>query len=602
MPKEDNRNFILALALSFIVIVAWNFLYGLPQMRQQKEAQNQVQQSQQSPLPSAASPNATQQPNMSQAPTASAVAPAVESRDAVLARSPRVAIDTPSIAGSISLTGGRIDDVSLKRYRETVDPKSPIIELLSPSGSTNPLYAEFGWVGAAGTSTPLPNSTTLWTADAKTLTPDKPMTLTWDNGQGLLFKRVISVDSNSMFTIVDSVENKGSASASLSNYALISRHGTPTTSGYYILHEGPLGYVEDKLQEPSYADIEKAKAKLFKGSTGGFIGFTDKYWAAALIPDQSISYDGRFTFAQAGSLKTYQSDLLTPAQTIEPGKSVQSTTRLFAGAKEVAAIDGYEQSLAIKKFKLMIDWGWFWFITQPLFQIIDWFFKVTGNFGVAILIVTVLVKGVFFPLANKSYASMAKMKAVQPEMTAIRERFPDDKLKQQQALMELYKKEKINPIAGCWPVLLQIPVFFALYKVIFITIEMRHAPFFGWIKDLSAPDPTTFVNLFGLLPFEAPTFLHLGVWPIIMGFSMFLQMKMNPEPADPVQKQIFSWMPVIFTFMLGSFPAGLVIYWTWNNLLSVTQQGFIMKKNGVKIELFDNLKKMFAKGSPTDKK
>ena len=403
-----------------------------------------------------------------------------------------------------------------------------------------------------------------------------------------------------MFTVTDSVENKGTAPVSLANYALISRHGTPQVAGYYILHEGPVGVIgEQGLQEISYAQLEKDKIKQFnKGAVGGFLGFTDKYWAAALIPDQKVPYDARVSFDPAGALKRYQTDILTPVQTIEPGKTVESTTRLFSGAKEVAAVDGYEKSLGIKSFDLLIDWGWFYFITKPLFGVIHWFYQLTGNFGVAILIVTVLVKILFFPLANKSYASMAKMKAVQPEMMAIRDRYADDKLKQQQALMELYKKEKINPVAGCWPVLLQIPVFFALYKVLFVTIEMRHAPFFGWIKDLAAPDPTSIFNLFGLLPFTVPEFLLIGVWPIIMGFSMFIQMKMNPEPTDPIQKSLFAWMPVIFTFMLGTFPAGLVIYWTWNNLLSVTQQGFIMRKHGVKIELWDNLKSIFVKKAP----
>jgi YidC/Oxa1 family membrane protein insertase len=333
--------------------------------------------------------------------------------------------------------------------------------------------------------------------------------------------------------------------------------------------------------------------------SGGFVGITDKYWAAATIPDQSQTYQGSFTERDQGPTKIYQANLLGTARAIEPGASVETTQRLFAGAKEVRVIDGYKDALGIKNFDLLIDWGWFYFITKPLFKVIDFFYHLVGNFGVSILIVTVLLKGVFFPLASKSYRSMAKMKAVQPEMTAIRERFADDKMKQQQALMELYKKEKINPVAGCWPVLIQIPVFFALYKVLFVTIEMRHAPFFGWIRDLAAPDPTSVFNLFGLLPYNPGAvpvlgpFLMLGVWPLLMGITMWLQMKMNPEPPDPVQKQVFAWMPVIFTFMLGSFPAGLVIYWAWNNLLSVTQQYFIMTRNGVKVELWDNLRATF---------
>ena len=333
---------------------------------------------------------------------------------------------------------------------------------------------------------------------------------------------------------------------------------------------------------------------------GGWLGFTDKYWGTAIIPDQAQQIDARFTASGAAQPVDYQADFVGPEKTVAPGATVETTTRVFAGAKEVSTIDNYGAKLGIKKFDLMIDWGWFYFITKPLFLLIDMIYKLVGNFGVAILIVTVLVKLAFFPLANRSYSSMAKMKKIQPQIAALKDMYPDDKMKQQQAQMELFKKEGVNPIAGCLPMVIQIPVFFALYKVIFITIEMRHAPFFGWIKDLSAPDPTNVFTLFGLIPWD-PTalpvfghFLALGVWPLVMGVSMFFQMKMNPEPADPVQKSMFAWMPVIFTFMLGTFPAGLVIYWTWNNTLTIVQQSYIMKKSGVKVELFDNVKKMFG--------
>jgi YidC/Oxa1 family membrane protein insertase len=378
-----------------------------------------------------------------------------------------------------------------------------------------------------------------------------------------------------------------------------------------VLHEGLVGVLgEQGLQEYTYDNVTKeapiagqaTRGKVWPSVAGGFVGITDKYWAAAVAPaDQAQPYTGSFTMRQDGPAKVYQSNMLGEAKTLAPGAKIQADTRLFAGAKEVAIVDAYEKNAGIKRFDLLIDWGWFYFITKPLFKLLDFFFRLFGNFGVAIILVTVVIKIVFFPLANKSYASMAKMKAVQPEMMAIRERYAEDKMKQQQALMELYKKEKINPVAGCWPVLIQIPVFFALYKVLFVTIEMRHAPFFGWIRDLAAPDPTTIFNLFGLLSFD-PTvvpvlgqFLHLGVWPIIMGITMWLQMKMNPAPADPIQQQVFAWMPLIFTFMLASFPAGLVIYWAWNNLLSVGQQYAIMRKNGVKVELWDNLRGSFAK-------
>ena len=607
--REDNKNLLLAIALSVVVLIGWNYFFGVPLMERQGATSQQTASGQPgAPTPSqAGGPSA---PVPGTVPTGAA-APSIEPREVALTRAPRIAINTPAISGSISLRGGRIDDVSLKNYRETVDAKSPNIVLFAPSGSQNPYYAEFGWVGPpAGT---VPTSDTVWTADSQTLTPERPVTLTWDNGQGLLFRRVISVDAKSMFTIRDSVENRGSAPVTLYNFGLVSRHGKPTTLGYYVLHEGLIGVLGDQgLQEYTYDDLDKegvvpgqnTRGKIWNGVGGGFVGITDKYWAAAVIPDQGQTYVGSFTSRQEASGKVYQANVLGDRRDLQPGQTVEATQRLFAGAKEVSVVDGYKDSLSIKNFDLLIDWGWFYFITKPLFKVIDFFYRLVGNFGVSILIVTVLLKLLFFPLASKSYASMAKMKAVQPEMVAIRERYADDKVKQQQALMELYRKEKINPVAGCWPVLIQIPVFFALYKVLFVTIEMRHAPFFGWVRDLAAPDPTSIFNLFGLLPYDPGAvpvlgpFLMLGVWPIIMGVTMWLQMKMNPEPADPVQKQVFGWMPIIFTFMLASFPAGLVIYWAWNNALSIAQQYFIMRKNGVKVELWDNLRGTFAKKAP----
>jgi YidC/Oxa1 family membrane protein insertase len=595
--REDNKNLLIAIALSLLVLLGWNYFYGVPEMARQQKPAVTAQSADTAPVSSSGASTVTQGGNTA----LSAAMPqpvAAQTREAAIARTPRLAIDTPTLSGSVNLRGGRIDDLSLKSFRETVDPKSPNIVLFSPTGGPRPYYAEFGWVGAAS----LPDANTLWTADAPTLTPDKPVTLTHDNGQGLVFKRVISVDARAMFTIEDSVINNNASSVTLYPYGLVSRHGKPATLGYYVLHEGLIGVLGDQgLQEYTYTNVEKeaflsqtSRGKIWKGITGGFVGITDKYWAAALIPDQSAPYDGRFTMA-TGAEQTFQADILGAPRVIASGNSAQSVKRLFAGAKEVAAVDAYESAYNIKRFDLLIDWGWFYFITKPLFKVLDYFYRLFGNFGVSILIVTVILKAFFYPLANKSYTSMAKMKAVQPEMLALRDRYKDDRLKQQQELMELYKREKINPLAGCWPILIQIPVFFALYKVLFVTIEMRHAPFFGWIKDLAAPDPTSIFNLFGLLPFSLPAFLIVGVWPILMGITMFVQMKMNPEPTDPVQKAVFGWMPVLFTFMLAAFPAGLVIYWAWNNFLSIIQQWLIMKKNGVKVELWDNVRSLLPK-------
>jgi YidC/Oxa1 family membrane protein insertase len=596
---SENRNLLIAIALSAVVLIGWQFFVGMPQMEKQREIQRaqQVQKNETvTQAPAAATPaaaGAVQTPGGVSAPLTGAT------RDVVLSASPRFPVETPRLTGSIALNGARVDDIKLATYHETVDPKSPTITLLSPEGAPEAFYAEFGWVAPAGSQIAVPGAKTVWTAPAGAkLTPATPVTLSYNNGKGLVFSRTFAVDEQYLITVTDKVENKGSEPVTLHPYGLISRHGTPQTSGYYILHEGLIGVMTDKLEEIKYADIEKSKVQSWKAK-GGWLGMTDKYWAATLIPqqDKGQDYDVRFSSSLFGALKTYQTDYLLEGVSVAPGASAESQNRLFAGAKEVKTIDAYETKYGFARFDLMIDWGWFFFITKYLFKLIDYIYVLTGNFGIAILIVTLIVKAIFFPLANKSYASMTKMKKVQPEMAALKEKYPDDKMKQQQELMELYKREKINPVAGCWPVLLQIPVFFALYKVLFITIEMRHAPFYGWIKDLSAPDPTTIFNLFGLLPYTVPdiSYLHLGVWPIIMGFTMLMQMQMNPAPPDPVQALMFRWMPLVFTFMLASFPAGLVIYWSWNNSLSVLQQGLIMRKYGVKIELWDNITSLFGK-------
>jgi len=613
---NDNKNTILAIVLSAVVLLGWQYFFAAPQekARQEQLQQQAQQQKQNAPAPGQTTPAQPQAQSQvpGQASAPSSAAPI--DRKAALANSPRIPIATDTLQGSVALKGGRIDDLALVKFRETIDPKSPPIVLLSPSGAHDPFYAEFGWTGAAGTNVKLPTSETVWKQmGSGTLGVGRPVTLTYDNGEGLEFRRTISVDDKYLFTIKDDVNNRSESPVTLFPYALISRHGIPTTAGYYVLHEGLIGVLgESGLQEFTYKNIEEKKSISFD-VTNGWLGITDKYWAATLLPDTNARLKARFSSSMLGTVRTFQTDYLLDAQTIAPGATGSVNGRLFAGAKEVSivginfpfvGIGGYNKELGLNHFDLLIDWGWFYFITKPMFLLMDFFFHLLGNFGLAILMVTVLVKIVFFPLANKSYASMAKMKAVQPQMMALRERYANDKAKQQQELMELYKREKINPLGGCLPIVIQIPVFFALYKVLFVTIEMRHAPFFGWIHDLSAQDPTNIFTLFGLIPVD-PTvlpligpFLHLGIWPIIMGITMWVQMKLNPAPPDPTQAMIFNWMPLMFTFMLAAFPAGLVIYWAWNNLLSVVQQSVIMRKHGAKIELFDNIKTMFVKKTP----
>jgi len=607
----QDKNTILAIALSALVLLGWQFFFALPQEKARQEQLQLQAQLQKQAVPTPAqpgqSPQPAQQPGPAQIPgqvSAPAAAAPID-RPKALADTPRVQISTGSLQGSIALKGGRIDDLALIKFRETVDPKSPPIVLLSPSGTADPFYAEFGWAGSANSNVKLPTAETVWKQTGSgALSVGHPVTLTYDNGEGLEFHRTIAVDDKYLFTIKDEVANKSAAPVSLYPYALISRHGTPQTAGYYILHEGLIGVLGDSgLQEYTYKNIAEKKTVNFD-VTNGWLGITDKYWAAVLVPDTTARLKARFSTGTIGTVPTYQTDYLLDAQTIAPGATGAANARLFAGAKEVAVVNEYDKQLKLNRFDLLIDWGWFYFITKPLFIAIDYLYRLVGNFGLAILIVTVLIKIAFFPLANKSYASMAKMKAVQPQMTALRERYANDKAKQQQELMELYKREKINPLAGCLPIAIQIPVFFSLYKVLFVTIEMRHAPFFGWIHDLSAQDPTNIFNLFGVIPVD-PTilpvigsFLHLGAWPLIMGVTMWVQMKLNPAPPDPTQQMIFNWMPIIFTFMLANFPAGLVIYWAWNNTLSVIQQSVIMRKHGAKIELFDNLKAFFVKKTP----
>jgi YidC/Oxa1 family membrane protein insertase len=601
---ENNRNFFITIALSVLILTLWQVFYMNPRIEAQREtaqieAERQAAQQQAQPGIDGTIPS-TSQPATPGAAIPGAGIPgtqpsAAASRDQVVAGNRRVAIETPRLSGSVNLVGARIDDLRLKDYRTTVERNSPNIELLNPAQLATGFFAEVGYVGSAETGA-VPGPDTVWSVEGEgRLTDTTPVTLVFENDRGLTFRRTIAVDRNYMFTISDSVTNASGAPVALANYGRTTRFNKPDTASIFVLHEGLIGVTgEQGLTEIDYSEVEKDRQITPGKSTGGWLGITDKYWAVALVPSPTVAFQPRYAFFDDGRPR-YQADFLTDPVTIADGQSSSIETLVFAGAKEVAVVDGYEESRQIRQFDLLIDWGWFYFITKPMFYLIDWLFKLLGNFGLAILATTVVVKLVFFPLANKSYVSMANMKKVQPAMLEIREKYADDKMKMQQAMMELYKQEKINPIAGCWPILLQIPVFFALYKVLYVTIEMRHAPFFGWIRDLAAPDPTSIFNLFGLLPYDVPSFLLIGVWPLIMGITMFLQMRMNPTPPDPTQAMIFNWMPVVFTFMLASFPAGLVIYWAWNNFLSILQQGIIMKRQGARIELWDNLVGLFRK-------
>ncbi|MFO1036760.1 MAG: membrane protein insertase YidC [Geminicoccaceae bacterium] len=574
---SEQKNLILAIVLSVGIILAFQFFYEMPRLkeRQAQQAAQQAAQTEQT-LNQAAGTTPAGDANVSVPGTASG-APVIGRAEA-LAQSPRVAIDNGALHGSIALKGSRIDDVTLARYHETVDPSSPEIVLLSPPGSPHPYFAEYGWVGGEP-STVVPGTDTLWSAQGDKLTASSPITLSWDNGSGLAFKKEVSLDTDYMFTVKRSVTNTGDKPATLYPYGLISRWGTPPTMNYYILQEGPLGVFDNELHEYKYSAVVKEKEVSFE-STGGWLGITDKYWLAAMVPQQDLSLKANFRHLEEGD--RYQTDFRGPPLVVQPGQTVEVTDRLFAGAKVVTLLDHYRDEYKIPLFDRAVDFGWFYFLTKPIFYLLHFIHSTVGNYGVAILILTLLVKGAFFPLADKSYRAMAKMKKLQPEMVKLRERFADDKPRLNQEMMQLYKNEKVNPMAGCLPIIIQIPVFFSLYKVLFVTIEMRHAPFFGWIKDLSAPDPTSIFNLFGLIPITLPHALMIGVWPLVMGVTMWFQQKLNPAPADPTQAKVMSFLPIMFTFLFATFPAGLVIYWAWNNSLSIGQQWLIMRRLGVK--------------------
>ena len=520
----------------------------------------------------------------------------IKDRTQALGSAARVPIKNAMVEGSLSLQGGRIDDLYLSTYRETLDKDSPAVELFRPMGMEHAYFAQFGWRGA-NIPGGVPGPNTDWSlTQGQTLTPTTPVTLTWDNGQGLRFTRLISIDDQYVFTVQDTVQNLGTQAITLAAYGRVERQGVPDTLGKnHILHEGGIGafgdggkYVSEQLK---YTDWAKKPREDF-ASTGGWLGITDKYWMAALIPDQAEKIQAEFRVTDAAQ-DVHSAQFLGETRTVQPGGQIVETQRLFAGAKRNEILSAYEKSLNLPRFIYAIDWGFLFFLTRPIFLLVEFFYGLVGNFGVAILLLTLTIKLVMFPLANKSYESLSKMRKLQPHMEKIKEQHKDDPQAQQKATMELYQKEKINPLAGCLPILVQIPVFYALYKVLYVTIEMRHAPFFGWIRDLSAPDPTNIWQLFGLIPWNPSAVplvgnligshaggftLALSVLAIVYGFTMWLQTAMNPPAPDPMQRKIFAWMPVVFTFIMAGFPAGLLVYWAWNNILSIAQQYFIMHR------------------------
>ncbi|MBL8663273.1 MAG: membrane protein insertase YidC [Candidatus Odyssella sp.] len=593
----DQKNLILAIVLSVAIILAFQLVIAPPQRPAAPQATTQPAgpatpgtPGTPGAAPPAASPPGT--PPATPGTVPPAAPPKAASREDILKAAPRVPIEGKRVSGSISLKGGVLDDVTLRDYRESVRKNAANIHILNPAAAGKAgkaYYVVFGWQPVAGAKpVTLPDDNTLWQADGGPLAPGKPVTLTWTNPQGLKFVRRFEIDNDFLVTVHESVENGGGEPVQLAPYSLAKLVGEPKGLGFFILHEGPIAVFRKTaddgavINDPSYENVRDKG--IDQTSYGGWLGFTDHYWLVALIPQQDKSQ--RVAYSYEKPTDTYNAFYLGEMRTVAPGGKAEATHRVFAGAKEVDLLRRYGEELKVEKLDWAIDFGWFWFFTKPFLFALKWIYGLVGNFGIAILILTIIVKLVFFPLANKSYKSMSQMKKLSPEIQRLRERYAQDKATLNQEMMKLYKKERINPAAGCLPILLQIPVFFALYKVLFVAIEMRHAPFFGWIQDLSAPDPTSILNLFGLLPWPAPDpssmlhFISIGIWPLIMGATMWLQHKLNPAPPDPIQAKVFAWMPVIFTIMLASFPAGLVIYWAWNNVLSIGQQWLIMKRSG----------------------
>jgi len=561
----ENRNVIIAVILSTAILIGWSMYFENPNEAQKKKLEIQGKTETQTNI---------QKPETPQ--TAKANPTKAISRGDALKEGDRVLIENSNLSGSISLRGALIDDIILKNYREALDKNSKAIVLLSPKKSDEGYFIESGWA-TAKSDVKVPDNNSIWQIrDGKKLTPSSPVTLEWNNREGVVFSKKIEVDDKYLFKVTETIRNEKNKTIELFHYSQITKSTKPNTENFYILHEGLIGVVDKNLKEETYSAIEKEK-KTYAGKSGWF-GITDKYWMSAIIPENGKSFKGEYSFANS-----YKANFIISEPTIaNPQKSASNTLKIFIGAKEVYPIDNYTEKEKIDRFDLSIDWGWFYFITKPLFFVIDYIFKIVGNFGVAIIILTIIVRIIFFPLANYSFKSMAKMKVLQPEMLRIKELYKDDVKRTQQEMMALYKREKVNPLSGCLPILIQIPIFFAVYKMLFVTLEMRHAPFFGWIKDLSAADPTTLFNLFGLIPWNPPSFLMIGVWPILMGVTMYFQQKLNPTPPDPIQAKIFAFFPLIMTVMLATFPSGLVVYWTVSNVLTMAQQYYIMKKTTVK--------------------
>ncbi len=559
---NDNTNFFLAIGLSIMILMGFHWFYEVPK---QRAAQAQAQ--------------ASAIIEKAQPAVEAIIAP--KQRSEAIASSKRVTLENKNLHGSINLKGGRFDDITLIRYRETADKNSPEIVLLSPTGSNEEhpaYYAELGWLGT-DEKIKLPTADTEWQADVSKLTPDKALILRWDNGQGLKFERSISLDDDYLFTVTEKVTNTSGQDVTLVPFGLVSRHGLPKNRpAQQTSHEGLTGVLDGQLREKDYNKLKDDPLTSYT-SKGGWVGMADVYWFTGIIPDQNDNLTARFVYSEVNNQKRYQTDVKSDPVTLASGNSTSKTYHVFAGAKEVSALEHYGEALKVPMFDKAVDFGWFYIIAKPFFYVIDWLGKTLGNYGLAIIAFTILLRLVFFPLSESSYRSMARMKELQPEMTRLKERYGNDPVKMNEEVAKLYQKEKINPLSGCLPILIQIPVFFALYKVLLVSIEMRHAPFYGWIHDLSAPDPSNIFTLFGLLPFEAPSFLHLGAWPLLMGATMFIQQKLTPPQADKTTQQVFMLMPIMFTFLFASMSAGLVIYWTLSNVLAIAQQTLIKHRS-----------------------